>query len=74
MEYNSKRFVAAIRAKRVVDKKNNISISISKAAQIIGISKVTLSRIELGSYPDLTTYAMICQWLDKPMETFFCKK
>lgn len=36
---------------------------IRAAAQEIGISPATLSRVERGNLPDLETFSKICRWL-----------
>ena len=35
-----------------------------EAAREIGTSPATLSRIETGKLPDLTTFGKLCRWLD----------
>lgn len=74
MVYNTEKMVKALKENRVIDKKNKLVLSISKNADRIGISKTTLSRLELGGYPDLTTFAIICKYLGKTMESFFKSK
>ena len=56
---------AAIKAKRQVTTKG-----LRQAASGIGASASTLSRIERGKPPDLSTYVRLCQWLGVPMERF----
>lgn len=46
-------------------------ISLRQAARQIGVGKSTLERIELGSQPDLVTFARLCRWLGQPMEKYF---
>ncbi len=36
---------------------------VREAAQEIGISSATLSRVENGKLPDLDTFSKICRWL-----------
>ncbi len=36
---------------------------IRETARVIGISPATLSRVERGNVPDLTTFGKICKWL-----------
>jgi transcriptional regulator with XRE-family HTH domain len=43
---------------------------IRAAAQDVGISPATLSRIENGNMPDLETFAKICRWLDRDPREF----
>ena len=40
------------------------------AAQEIGIGAATLSRIENGQIPDLSTFALICHWLGEDPGNF----
>ena len=44
--------------------------SIRQAAAEIGISFSTLSRVEAGAQPDLTTFMQLCDWLQVPPERF----
>ena len=37
---------------------------VRETAKEIGVSAATLSRIENGKQPDLTTFEKICKWLD----------
>lgn len=47
---------------------------IREVATEIGISSATLSRVENGKIPDLTTFAKICNWLKiDPSEMLGCK-
>ena len=39
-------------------------MGIRAAAKEIGISPATLSRIEAGKQPDLTSFKLICKWLN----------
>lgn len=39
------------------------TLGVRAAAKEIGISPATLSRVENGHVPDLTTFAAICRWL-----------
>lgn len=40
------------------------SKGIRAAAAEIGISHMTLARIESGKLPDLTTFQLVCRWLE----------
>tara|TARA_R110002110_G_scaffold98025_2_gene251295 strand:- start:632 stop:967 length:336 start_codon:yes stop_codon:yes gene_type:complete len=40
------------------------------AAKEIGVSPATLSRIENGQLPDLSTFALICKWLGEDPAEF----
>lgn len=66
MIYDSALFSKAIKLKRLFE----LKIPFRKAATIIGISSSTLHRIENGQIPDLLTYAKLCKWLKKDMNTF----
>lgn len=48
-------------AKRIQSKRSGIGIR--AAAQEIGISPATLSRVENAKVPDLETFSKICRWL-----------
>jgi transcriptional regulator with XRE-family HTH domain len=39
------------------------SMGVRAAAQEIGISSATLSRVENGHLPDLQNFRLVCQWL-----------
>lgn len=71
LKYEGKLLAAYMKAQRLVDKQNDISISLGSAAKQTGISKPTLSRLEKGGMPDALTLAVICKWIDKPMDLFF---
>lgn len=47
--------------RKIVEKRG--SVGIREAAQEIGISPATLSRVERGNLPDLQTFGKICGWL-----------
>jgi len=40
------------------------------AAEIGNISSATLSRVELGNFPDVETFIRLCEWLEMPTDTF----
>lgn len=44
-----------------------------QAADDAGVSFMTLSRVESGSQPDLTTFLRLCAWLRVPPEEFFIR-
>ena len=46
------------------------TLGVRAAAKEIGISPATLSRIENGHVPDLTTFAAVCRWLGEDPATF----
>ena len=48
--------------RKVAEKRGGVGIR--AAAQVVGISPATLSRVERGFLPDLATFAKVCQWLE----------
>jgi transcriptional regulator with XRE-family HTH domain len=40
-----------------------LNIGVRAAAQQVGISAATLSRVERGYLPDLETFGKVCKWL-----------
>jgi transcriptional regulator with XRE-family HTH domain len=48
---------------RLIAKKRGTR-GIRSAAEEAGVSSATLSRVENGNLPDLTTFAKICRWLE----------
>ncbi len=44
--------------------RNEKGVAIRKAAQEIGISPTTLTRIEGGNIPDIQTFKKICNWME----------
>lgn len=67
IHYNAKSLRAAVITKRQIE----LDINMEKAAEQIGISKATLSRIEKGNIPDIETLTKLCLWLNKEPNTFF---
>ena len=45
-------------------KKKRGAVGIRQAAEEIGISAATLSRVERGNLPDLETFKRICSWVE----------
>jgi len=45
-------------------KKKRAGKGIREAAEEIGISAATLSRVERGNLPDLETFKRICKWVE----------
>jgi len=68
--YDGKSFGKAIKTKRIIDD----DIDLREAAKKTGISAATLSRIERGRIPDLSTYATLCKWIGCTMEEYFIQK
>ena len=48
-------------------------LSVRQAAESAGVSFMTLSRVESGSQPDLTTFLKLCSWLQVKPERFFLR-
>lgn len=48
-------------AQMIRDKRGRIGVR--AAADEVGVSSATLSRVENGNVPDLETFAKICRWL-----------
>lgn len=44
-------------------RKKRGEVGLRKAADEIGITHTTLSRIESGKVPDLKTFSLVCKWL-----------
>jgi len=68
--FDAEKFSKAIKTKRIIEK----NIEMRVAAQEIGISFSTLSRLERENLPDLLTYAKICNWLGVELKTFIKKE
>lgn len=64
--FNQTAFVADVNFKRSQE-----LYTLRDAAEEIGISASTLSRICGGKMPDLMTYGKICKWLDEPTDKYF---
>ena len=58
-------------AARIRERRKNGGLSVRQAADEANVSFMTLSRVENGSQPDLSTFVQICSWLRVPPETFF---
>jgi len=65
--YNAKQLRRDLITKRVIDN----DMSMQQAANEIGISKATISRLEKSSIPDVETFAKVCQWLEKEPNRYF---
>jgi transcriptional regulator with XRE-family HTH domain len=53
------------------ERREGAGLSIRQAAAAAEVSFMTLSRVESGSQPDLTTFLRLCSWLHVRPETFF---
>ena len=62
-EINLAAFAAAIKAKRGKE-------GLRFTGTALNISAATLSRLENGKLPDLTSYIRVCNWLGVPLSTF----
>lgn len=49
-------------------------LTLRKCALQIGISAPTLSRLETSKMPDILTYAKVCYWLKKDLNTYLTAK
>jgi DNA polymerase V len=65
---NRKKFGKAVKAKRERE-----GLSLRDLEGVVGVSPPTLSRIENGeiSSPDIKHLLALCQWLRRPLESFF---
>jgi len=53
------------------ERRETSGLSIRQTAAAAEVSFMTLSRVESGSQPDLTTFLRLCAWLHVRPETFF---
>lgn len=60
-------------AQRLRDRRTASGLSVRQAAEQVGVSFMTLSRVESGSQPDLATFMKLCAWLGTPAEEFFLR-
>jgi DNA-binding Xre family transcriptional regulator len=67
MNYDSMELKKDLITKRQIDNDMNMDV----AAQEIGISKATLSRLEKGNTPDVKTLAKLCKWLNTTPNKYF---
>ena len=65
-EFDALQFLKDIRSKRFIDGNMNLRT----AADQIGISASTLSRLENGKVPELLTYVSVCRWLKKSIREY----
>ena len=63
---NTKDLAKMVKTKRTIDQ----DIPLHEAADSLGISTMTLSRIENGTMPDLRTYAKLCKWIGVELDKF----
>jgi transcriptional regulator with XRE-family HTH domain len=55
----------------VADRREKDGLSLREAAALVDVSFNTLSRVERGHTPDLTSFRKIVDWLGIPAERFF---
>lgn len=69
MGFNKKKF-----SDKVYTKACSNRITVRQAADQVGVSAATFSRIQNGALPDIETFGKACKWLNMPMESFFTSK
>lgn len=67
MNYNNEKLRRYLLHKRIIE----LDVSLRDAAEQIGISSATLSRLEHYGPPDVLTLALVCKWLQKSPGDFF---
>ena len=55
----------------IQQRRSELGISLREASAQAGVPLATMSRVEQGRTPDLTTFRRIVQWLGLPPERFF---
>lgn len=72
LKFDMDSFARDLKTKRTIENK----IDLRKLGMDMSASPATISNIEnkLTKTPDLITYAKICAWLKKPMETYLKTK
>ena len=58
-------------AEALRERRTSEGLSMRRAAEAADVSFMTLSRVEAGGQPDLTTFLRLCGWLHVPPEVFF---
>lgn len=61
--YRTPEYISDLSEKIIAKRGGRFGDSLRDAADKIGISAPTLSRIERGAVPDLGTFRILCQWL-----------
>jgi transcriptional regulator with XRE-family HTH domain len=69
IEFDNKKFASEIKAKRTMERQ----IDLNKLAGETNVSIPTLSRLEHGKMPDTLTFAKVCKWLGKSMDSYIKK-
>jgi transcriptional regulator with XRE-family HTH domain len=67
MVFNNEKLRKDLITRRVID----LNISLDKAAEEIGVSKATLSRIENNKTPEVNSFCKICSWLKTNPSDYF---
>lgn len=60
---NTKQYIPKLLGRALKQKRQNKSLR--QISREIGVSVSTLSRVEAGKLPNLTSYYRICHWLNK---------
>lgn len=68
-KYDARGFGKVLKLKRIIDDQ----IDLRSAGKKTGVSPATISRIENGYTPELSTYATLCNWVGCKMEDFIIK-
>jgi transcriptional regulator with XRE-family HTH domain len=53
------------------ERRKDNGLSVRQAAQAADVSFATITRVEDGSQPDLTTFLKLCAWLGRSPSSFF---
>lgn len=66
LTFDAVKFSRDIKTKRTIE----LDIDMRRLSAETNVSHATISRIENKRIPDLITFASLCAWLKKPMETY----
>ena len=55
----------------IAQRRSELGLSLREASAQAGVPLATMSRVEQGRTPDLTTFRRLVQWLGLPPERFF---
>lgn len=67
MKFNIQKLRKDLITKRVIE----LNMPLREAAEKIGISSATLSRIENGKTPEVDTFCNLCTWLETKPNDYF---
>lgn len=70
LKFDKLNFSKDVKAKRTMEH----GMDLRKLAGETDVSHSTLGRVENKGMPDLLTFAKLCAWLKKPMETYLKAK